>query len=53
MIPSRVPVMGIGSSSLGPTQPSTALPVCLNDALPIAPPGVEILTCQPPVTSAA
>jgi hypothetical protein len=41
-------------SLLGPTQPVTVLPVCFSDAFPvIVPSGVEIVTCQFPVTSAA
>src|SRR5260370_41587233 len=49
-----IPARGRGLFSLGPTPPVTGWPVCLNDALPvIAPSGVEIVTRQVPVTSAA
>jgi hypothetical protein len=52
-LPLTVPVTGIGSFSLGPTQPVTVLPVCFSEAFPvIVPSDVEIVTCQFPVTSA-
>jgi hypothetical protein len=52
--PSMVPVTGMGSFSLGPTQPVIVSPVCFSDALPvIVLLDVEIVTCQFPVTSAA
>src|SRR5580704_255028 len=52
--PLRIPVIGIGSFSLGPTQPVTLSPACLSDALPVIVPSlVEIVTLQAPVTSAA
>src|SRR5262249_36762599 len=35
VLPSTTPLIGIGSFSLGPTQPVTLSPDCLNDALPI------------------
>jgi hypothetical protein len=47
----RIPSMGIGSFSLGPTHPVTTSPASLNDAMPdIVPSGVEIVTRQVPAT---
>jgi len=52
--PLTVAVIGIGSFSLGPTQPFIVWRVCFSDALPfIVPSDVEIQACQFPVISAA
>src|SRR5262249_141397 len=52
--PFRVPLIGIGSFSLGPTQPVTFSPARFNNALPvIVPSDAEIVTRQLPETSAA